>query len=240
MNKSTDRSDASERPQEENHQAQSESTDPRVVATRLGVVPAIGVSGEVTPAVDRAGPAIPPTESFHEGQPGNLVIGSIPALRLFCSYSHKDENLRDQLAIHLKLLQRKGLIASWHDRLIRAGQEWNEQISENLEQADLILLLVSAYFIASDYCYNVEMIRALERHEEGTARVIPVIVRDVDWSDAPFSNLQYLPKNGKAVRRWLDRDAAWRNVAEGIKAVVMEIRESRLHAIPASEGSNPL
>jgi internalin A len=155
------------------------------------------------------------------------TIDPVPALLLFCSYCHKDETLRRQLEIHLSLLHRHGVIASWHDRQIGAGQEWKEQISSNLERADIILLLVSADFMASDYCYDIEMRRALERHEEGTARVIPVIVRDVDWSVAPFSKLQALPRNGKAVRRWSDRDAAWRNVVEGIKTAAVELRKTR-------------
>jgi internalin A len=155
-------------------------------------------------------------------------IAPEPALRLFCSYSHKDEDLRNQLERHLKLLQHRGVITSWCDRLIEAGQDWKGLISENLERADLILLLVSADFIASDYCYNIEMTRALERHKAGEAWVIPVILRDVDWSDAPFGKLQALPKNGKAVRRWPDRDAAWCNVVEGIKAAAVELQRRKL------------
>jgi internalin A len=132
-----------------------------------------------------------------------------------------------QLEVHLKLLQRKGVIAPWHDHLIAAGQEWEKQISASLEQADLILLLVSADFIASDYCYDIEMTRALERHEAGEALVIPVIVRDVDWSDAPFGKLQALPKYGKPVTLWYRRDSAWRSVVEGIKAAAAELRRNR-------------
>jgi len=146
--------------------------------------------------------------------------------RLFYSYCHKDELLRKELEIRLKPMQRKGVITSWHDRLIEAGQEWRTQISRNLEQADIILLLVSADFIASDYCYDIEVIRAIERHEEGAARVIPVIVRDVDWSDSPFAKLQPLPRDGKAVRLWSNRDAAWRNVVEGIKKAAEELRKT--------------
>jgi internalin A len=124
-------------------------------------------------------------------------------------------------------LQRTGAIVTWTDRLIGAGQEWEEQISTNLERADIILPLVSADFIASDYCYGVEMARALERHEAGEAVVIPVVVRDVDWSDSPLGKLQALPKSGRAVRRWSDRDAAWRSVTEGIKAAVAALRSTR-------------
>jgi internalin A len=149
----------------------------------------------------------------------------IEALRLFYSYSHKDEGLRNELETHLKLLQRQGLIETWHDRKIEAGAEWKEKIDDNLERADIILLLVSADFIASDYCYEKEMKRALERHEKKEARVIPVIVRDVNWRIAEFAKLQALPKDGLAVTKWADKDSAWRNVSEGIERVAEELRK---------------
>jgi len=146
------------------------------------------------------------------------------AVRLFLSYSHKDESLRNELETHLKLMQRQRLIEAWHDRLIEAGDEWKNKIDEKLEHAEIILLLVSADFIASDYCYEKEMKRALERHEKGEASVIPIIVRDVDWMDAPFGKLQALPANGLAVRKWDDKDSAWRSVSVGIKKVAEEVR----------------
>jgi internalin A len=145
-------------------------------------------------------------------------------VRLFYSYSHKDESLRNKLETHLKLLQRQGLIEPWHDRKIEAGDEWKRKIDENLERAAIILLLVSADFITSDYCYEKEMQQALERHEQREVRVIPVVVRDVNWRIAPFAELQALPKDGKAVTLWEDRDSAWPNVSEGIERVVEEMR----------------
>lgn len=147
------------------------------------------------------------------------------AVKLFYSYSHKDETLRNDLETHLKLLQRLGLIDTWHDRRIEAGSDWRQKIDENLERADIILLLVSAGFLASDYCYEKEMKRALERNANGEARVIPVIVRDVNWQIAPFAELQALPRNGKAVTTWTNKDSAWRNVSEGIQAVVESMRK---------------
>lgn len=144
--------------------------------------------------------------------------------RLFCSYSHKDEELRAELEIHLKALQRRKYIEVWHDRKISGGTEWEAEIDKNLEQADIILLLVSPDFMASDYCFDVEMKRALERHEAGEARVIPVIVRAVDWGWAPFSKLNALPKDGRATKLWPDRDEAWVNVSAGIAKVVEELR----------------
>jgi internalin A len=149
----------------------------------------------------------------------NMVMQRQP-MRLFYSYSHKDETLRNELETHLKLLQRQGLLVTWHDRHIEAGEEWKVRIDENLERADIILLLVSADFIASEYCYEKEMRRAMERHEVGEACVIPVIVRDVNWRIAPFVKLQAWPTDGKAVTLWNNKDSAWRNVSEGIERVV--------------------
>ncbi|MGA9998275.1 MAG: COR domain-containing protein, partial [Pyrinomonadaceae bacterium] len=148
-------------------------------------------------------------------------------VRLFYSYSHKDESLRNELEAHLKILQRQRWIDAWHDRKIGAGDEWKQKIDENLERADIILLLISADFIASDYCYEEEMKLALRRYDKGEARVIPVIVRDVNWKLAPFAKLQALPKDGKAVELWENKDTAWRNVSEGIEIAVDEMRYQR-------------
>ncbi len=146
------------------------------------------------------------------------------ALRLFYSYSHKDDLLREQLETHLKLLQRQGLIQPWHDRRILPGDEWVKAIDDNLNRADIILLLVSADFIASDYCYEIEVKRAMERHEAGEARVIPIILRPVDWRGTPFNKLSWLPQNGEPVTQWRDRDAAWLNVETGIKETIAAMK----------------
>lgn len=109
--------------------------------------------------------------------------------KVFLSYSHSDETFRNQLDKQLSLLKRQGIIDIWHDRLIGGGEELNREISTHLESANIILLLVSADFLASDYCYEREMIRAMERHESGDAIVIPVILRACDWHGAPFGKL---------------------------------------------------
>ncbi|MDP9382031.1 MAG: toll/interleukin-1 receptor domain-containing protein [Chloroflexota bacterium] len=155
-------------------------------------------------------------------------VDSVPAgqqtVRLFYSYSHRDERLLAGLRDALALLRREGLIEEWHDRKIAAGREWAGEIDESLEAADIVLLLVSPSFIASDYCYDREMTRALERHDAGTARVIPIIVRPSDWHRSPFGKLQALPRDGKAVTTWGNRDQAWLDVANGIRSVVEELR----------------
>ena len=128
---------------------------------------------------------------------------------------------------HLEPLKRLGLIEAWHDRKLKAGDEWDKSISSNLESADVILLLVSIDFINSKYCYDREMYRALERHNEGRAVVIPVILRDCLWQTAEFANLQAVPQDGKPVCSWSDRDEALTKVAQSIRQRVETIIASR-------------
>lgn len=148
-------------------------------------------------------------------------------LRVFISYSHKDGRLRRELETHLKLLQRQEVIAVWTDRRITAGQEWKDKIDDSLESADIILLLVSADFVASDYCYDLEMKRALKRHDAGEARIIPIILKAVGWQSAPFGKLLALPTDGKPVMLWTDRPSAWTDVEAGIRTVAEQMRSHR-------------
>jgi hypothetical protein len=146
---------------------------------------------------------------------------------LFYSYSHEDEPLRNELAKHISVLNRQGVISDWHDRRIGAGEEWKGAIDRNLDAAQIILLLVSSSFLASDYCWDLEMKRAIERHHRNEARVIPIILRSCDWHGAPFGSLQALPKDGRAVTLWANKDKAWTDVAKGIRLAVEELtRES--------------
>ncbi|QQM32365.1 toll/interleukin-1 receptor domain-containing protein [Martelella lutilitoris] len=137
--------------------------------------------------------------------------------KLFFSYSHADETFRDTLEKHLAAMKHEGLIDTWHDRRIPAGDELDTAIDENLEQADVILLLVSSDFIASRYCYDIEMKRALERHHERTSRVIPVILRHCDWQNAPFAKLLAAPTDGKPIKSWADIDEAYTDVVGHIR-----------------------
>jgi len=147
---------------------------------------------------------------------------------VFFSYSHKDQALRDQLETQLSLLKREGLISSWHDHKIGAGDEWAKEIDVHLNTAQIILLLVSADFIASEYCYEIEVSRAMERHKLGEARVIPIILRPCDWHNAPFGKLQALPTGGKPVsgRSWHNSDEALYDVAKGIRKAIEELHTS--------------
>jgi hypothetical protein len=146
-------------------------------------------------------------------------------LEVFYSYSHKDEALRKQLETHLALLERNGLILPWHDRCIGAGDEWADQIDEQLQRAQIVLLLVSPDFLASNYCFDIEMNAALARHATQQAIVIPIILRPCDWSGAPFASLQALPRDAKAVTLWPNQDAAFAEIAKAIREVVVRFQQ---------------
>jgi len=145
------------------------------------------------------------------------------SVEVFYSYAHEDENLRDELKKHLSNLKRQGVITDWYDRDISAGKEWNEEIKEHLNSAKVILLLISPDFMNSDYINDVEVKRAMERHESGDARVIPVILRPVDWQGTPFSKLQALPTDAKPVNSWDDPDEAFLDITKGIRKAIQEL-----------------
>jgi TIR domain len=153
------------------------------------------------------------------------------SIEIFFSYAHEDEEFCKQLEKHLSLLEKQGIINTWHDRNINAGSEWEREINAHLNTAQIILLLVSPDFIASNYCYSDEMERAMKRHERGNARVIPIILRPVYWQGARFGKLQALPTDAKPIvsSYWHNTDEAFFNVAEGIRKVVEELKtESQL------------
>ena len=120
------------------------------------------------------------------------------------------------------MLKRERVISGWHDRKIKPGTEWKGQIDAHLESAQIVLLLISADFLASDYCYDIEMDRALARYDAGEAQVIPIILRPCDWPYSRFGKLQALPRDGKPVSAWPTHDQAFNEVARGIRRVVEE------------------
>lgn len=157
---------------------------------------------------------------------------SAAPVTLFYSYAHEDEGLRDELQGHLKILERRGLLAPWHDRRIVPGQDWSQQIDTNLRVAELVLLLVSKDFIESDYIMGTELGAAMKRHAAQQTVVVPIVVRAVDLDpedaqDLPFLKLQGLPTSLRPVTSWPNRDEAWTDVAKGLRATVKGIRERR-------------
>ncbi|MBC8642916.1 TIR domain-containing protein [Caballeronia sp. EK] len=159
------------------------------------------------------------------------MIDESLAVSVFISYSHKDERFKESLEEHLAVLLRAGKISHWCDRKIVPGTSWTTDIDRNIEQADVILLLLSPSFIASGYCYEKELALALTRHEAESAVVIPVFVRPVDLTDEPIMTIQGLPKDAVSVSEWPNEDLAWRDVSRGLRKVVDELleRKSRRH-----------
>ena len=156
-------------------------------------------------------------------------------LSIFIAYAHEDDLIRERLCVHLNPLIKDGLIHSWNDREITPGTDWRGAIDERLDSADIILLLISADFIHSEYCYDIEMNRAIEHHEAGTAYVIPVIVRACDWKGLRFGGLNALPKNGSPIQKAdsLDiasTDIALTQVSQEIRKLVENSQELKLNA----------
>ncbi|HZS03899.1 MAG TPA: TIR domain-containing protein [Blastocatellia bacterium] len=152
------------------------------------------------------------------------------SVRLYISYSHKDEMFLDELNTHLKLLQRMGLIKIWSDRRIEMGESWKEQLDQQLEQAQIILLLVSADYLASDFAHDVEMKYALEKHYSGEAVAIPVLLRPTAWQESPLASIQALPPNGRPISTWENRDEAWVEVVKGIREAIARFENSQQSA----------
>jgi hypothetical protein len=176
-----------------------------------------------------ASPSSPALSSPWDGSKASAVE-SPNAIEVFISYSHVDTNRFIELGKYLKVLKKRGMIIVWDSRRITAGKEWEGQIKEKLNSAGIILLLVSIDFLASDYISDVELKRAMERHEAVEARVIPVILRPCDWQAESFGKLEAVPKDSKEhikpVSKWPLRDDAFNNVAARIKEVVEELRKN--------------
>ena len=157
------------------------------------------------------------------------------AIKVFICYAREDEALLLILKKHLRPLQRQGLITLWNDRNISAGTDWAQEIAKQLNSAQIILLLISPDFIDSDYCYSVEMQRAMTRHEQKQAQVIPIILRPVYWHNAPFGKLHALPTDAKPVTsaNWKTWDEAFFDVAEGIHKVLIQLNVPKSLETPA-------
>lgn len=148
----------------------------------------------------------------------------LQGIKVFFSYSHKDKKLRSELEKYLSHLKRQRLIVGWYDGEIGAGKEWAQEINKHLNEAHIILLLVSQDFMASDYCYDIEMQQALERHETGEAHVIPIILRPAIWEDTPIGKLQALPTGARPIILWANKELAFMDVARGIQKAIDKLK----------------
>lgn len=166
-------------------------------------------------------PGKPQAASATDQQGSALLRIEERPIEIFFSYAHEDEVLMDEVRRQLVVRERLGEIVKWYDRMIPAGDEWRTQIDDRIERAHVILLFMSPHFLASRYCYEIECEIALRRHREGTARVIPVVLRACDWTLTPFGKLQALPKDGMPITQWPNIDQASLDVARGIMASIL-------------------
>lgn len=163
-------------------------------------------------------------------------------ITLFFSYSHKDEALRNELETHLALLKHQGVITAWHDRRITAGGDVDKSISSTLESSQIILLLVSAHFLASNYCYEKEMKKTIQKHEEGSAVVIPVILHPCDWHSAPFGHLRATPTDGKPISMHANQQEALAIVAKDVREAAKSFLGQQAQSVedePTVEPASP-
>ena len=158
-----------------------------------------------------------------------MIMPAPQGIEVFFSYSHEDGVLRSELEKYLSGLKRRYAVVGWHDGEIGPGREWDREIEEHINSAHIILLLVSQDFIASDYCYEKEMKRALERHDD-EAHVVPIILRPAHWDAMPFGKLQALPTGAKPITLWTDRDEAFLDVARGIQKIVDKLLASQANS----------
>ena len=144
---------------------------------------------------------------------------------IFISYAHEDQELLKALEVHLSPLERQHFVSTWYDHDISRGSAWRSQINLHLDYAQIILLLISPDFLSSDYSYSLEMKRAMELHDSGRVRVIPIVLRPVDWrGTTPFGRLEALPTGGKPVTLWKSRDDAFLNIAHGLRRVIVQMQ----------------
>ena len=148
-------------------------------------------------------------------------------LKIFISYAHEDEDIKTQLDKGLISLKKSNKVEVWQDREIIAGKEWDQAIKAELEAADIILLLISVDFNNSQYIWDKELAVALQKHEKDTARVIPIIARECDWSEMPYAKLQALPKDAIPISKFADRDEAYTQIAKAIGRVVDFLLEEK-------------
>ena len=186
-------------------------------------------------ALQKINPDILSTErTLDNSEGGSLLIPKVrrkqrmpeKQLKVFLSYSHADETYKNDLDKHFASLRRNGYVSTWNDRMISGGSDWENEIDENIKSADIILLLISADFIDSDYCYGREMNIALDRHDNAEAIVVPIIVRHTHLDDTPFMSLQAFPKDARPISSFADRDEAYAQIARAIQGVAINFDDT--------------
>ena len=159
-------------------------------------------------------------------------------IKVFISYAHKDEDYKNTLRTILKPLERREEIKVWDDSSIIAGGEWDDEIKAALENADVLLFLISFDFVASDYINDVEIKKAMTRYEERKVKIIPIIIRPCDLKESGISRFQGLPKGAKPITTWDNEDEAWLDVNKGLKRLFDSMKKKSNDNANNSQNAN--
>ena len=147
-------------------------------------------------------------------------------LKLFLSYAHEDRDIVAELRKHLAPLRYEQIVTDWYDLELMPGHDWDQDIISQLESSDLVLVVISADFVASNYAYGRELNLSLDLHDQDRVRLLPVIARNCKWQNLPFARLQVLPEGAVAISSWQNRDDAFVSVVLGVERVAREILSS--------------
>ena len=162
---------------------------------------------------------VPANYSAVEAAPARPVAVDLPR-KVFVSYAHADRKYLERLLTYLEPLKRESRLEIWSDCAIDAGSEWHEEIRRRLANADIIIFLISAAMLASDYITDVELRMALSRHQAKEAIVVPLILRTADWKRTPLGALQALPDQAKPITSWSNKDDAFQSVSDGLRRLI--------------------
>lgn len=149
-------------------------------------------------------------------------------IKVFISYAKEDTSFMHELTKHLKVFEKNNIIEIWHDALIAPGENWKEEIKVHIQDAHVIILLISADFMASDYIDNIEISKSLDRSRKRETVIIPIIIRPTNYSSLEISKYQALPKDGKPVSTWVDKDEAWVDITNQLKKLFDSLSEGKI------------
>lgn len=175
---------------------------------------------QITTAMLDLGDAISTPQQTTPAQPSPRQPSGNSPKKVFFSYSKPDRAYLDQLLKHMAVLRYQNKIDTLNDQEILPGEEWNAAARQQLLEADIILLLISSDYLATRHIWEVDISEAMARHENGTARVIPIYIRPANWENTPFSKLSGLPNTGTSVSEYPQQDLAWQEVVNGIIRVL--------------------
>lgn len=141
-------------------------------------------------------------------------------MKAFISYSHNDNNYLDQLHKHLAQLRRDNVLTDWTDNDILPGSAIDDQVIASLRSSDLFLAILTPDYINSGYCYEKEFKLAQELQKSGDLTIVPVIAEPCDWLSTPFQQFKALPKDGKPITDWNNKNTAFLDVVQALRKLI--------------------